>query len=42
VRNAADTKYYTDTFASFAGIHANQVAIFGTPRTYGIDFKVKY
>ena len=42
LRNAFDEEYYSDTFGSFAGIHAEKVATFGAPRTYGVDVIFKY
>ena len=42
VRNAFDKEYYSDTFGSFAGVHANKVSTYGAPTTYGIDVTFKY
>jgi iron complex outermembrane receptor protein len=42
VRNAFDEEYYSDTFGSFAGVHAQKVSTYGTPRTYGVDVSFRY
>jgi iron complex outermembrane receptor protein len=42
IRNAFDEEYFSDTFGSFAGVHAQKVSTYGTPRTYGIDLSFKY
>jgi len=42
VRNLADTEYFNDTFGSFSGLHATKVSTYGLPRTFGVDFKVKF
>jgi iron complex outermembrane receptor protein len=42
VRNAFDEEYYSDTFGSFAGLHAQKVSTYGAPRTYGVDVSFKY
>jgi iron complex outermembrane receptor protein len=42
VKNAFDKQYYLDTFGSFIGLHATQVATFGLPRTYGVEVKFDY
>jgi iron complex outermembrane receptor protein len=42
VRNIFDEEYYVDTFGSFNSIHANRVAAFGDPQTWGIDLEYRY
>jgi iron complex outermembrane receptor protein len=42
VRNAFDEEYFSDTFGSFAGVHAQKVSTYGTPRTYGVDVSFRY
>ena len=41
-KNLADEEYFRDTFGSFSGVHAVQVATYGTPRTYGFDVSVRF
>jgi len=41
-KNLGDTKYLGDPFGSFSGLHAIKLTNYGLPRTFGIDFKVKY
>jgi iron complex outermembrane recepter protein len=42
VRNLADAQYLTDPFGSFSGLHAIKMTNYGTPRTFGVDFGVKF
>ena len=42
VRNLADAQYLTDPFGSFSGLHAIKTTNYGTPRTFGVDFGVKF
>jgi iron complex outermembrane recepter protein len=42
VRNLTNTDYLEDPFGSFSGLHAIKLSNFGTPRTFGVDFKVKF
>lgn len=42
VRNVGDEEYLTDTFGSFAGIHATQIGAYGEPRTYGLDLIYRF
>jgi iron complex outermembrane recepter protein len=42
VRNIGDTQYLLDPFGSFSGLHAIKLSNYGTPRTFGIDFKVAF
>lgn len=42
VRNIADEEYFTDTFGSFEGIHANQIGAYGEPRTWGVDLTYQF
>ncbi len=42
VKNAFDKEYFADTFGSFNGLHANRVATYGDPRTYGIDLEYRF
>jgi len=42
VKNIFDEEYYVDTFGSFNSIHANRVAAFGDPQTWGIDLEYRY
>jgi iron complex outermembrane receptor protein len=40
VRNIGDTQYLLDPFGSFSGLHAIKLTNYGTPRTFGLDFKI--
>ena len=42
VRNMFDEEYYVDTFGSFNTIHANRVAVYGDPRTWGVDVEYRF
>ena len=42
VRNLANAQYLTDPFGSFSGLHAIKMTNYGTPRTFGVDFGVKF
>ncbi|MDY0006530.1 MAG: TonB-dependent receptor, partial [Spongiibacteraceae bacterium] len=42
VKNAFDEAYFSDTFGSFNGIHANRIATYGDPRTYGVDLEYRF
>ena len=42
VRNIFDEEYYVDTFGSFNTIHANRVAVYGDPRTWGVDVEYRF
>lgn len=41
-KNLFDEEYFADTFGSFNGIHANRVATYGDPRSYGVDLEYRY
>jgi iron complex outermembrane receptor protein len=42
VRNLTDSHWEADPFGSFSGLHAIKMTNYGTPRTFGIDFRVKF
>ena len=42
VRNMFDEEYYVDTFGSFNTLHANRVATYGDPRTWGVDVQYSF
>lgn len=42
VRNMFDEEYYVDTFGSFNTMHANRVATYGDPRTWGVDVQYSF
>jgi hypothetical protein len=42
VKNLNNTEYKLDPSGSFGDLHAAQFSNFGTPRTYGVDFRIKY
>ena len=42
MRNVFDEEYFSDTFGSFAGVHAQKVSTYGTPQTYGVDVSFRY
>jgi iron complex outermembrane recepter protein len=42
VRNMFDEEYFVDTFGSFNSIHANRVAAYGDPRTWGVNVEYRY
>jgi len=42
VRNLFDVEYMTSPSGAFECLHAYNLATWGTPRTYGIDFKVSF
>lgn len=41
-KNLFDKEYFADTFGSFNGLHANRIATYGDPRTYGLDLEYRY
>jgi iron complex outermembrane recepter protein len=42
VRNLTDSQWQADPFGSFSGLHAIKMTNYGTPRTFGVDFRVKF
>jgi outer membrane receptor protein involved in Fe transport len=42
VRNLTDSQWQADPFGSFSGLHATKMTNYGTPRTFGLDFKITF
>jgi iron complex outermembrane receptor protein len=42
IRNLTDTQWQADPFGSFSGLHAIKMTNYGTPRTFGMDFRIKF